>query len=90
MATARRHHLLELLFLLVVQYRFNFAFAVIADAPELCATIGLRHRRVRAQSLHLLLAVGQNRLDLRHLVSAQAELLAQMFRFASRICRAPL
>lgn len=79
---ALRLELLKLLLLLVVQDGFNLRLAVLQDGLRLGAAIGRSQRRVAAQGLHLLDAVGKNGLDLRHLVLAQVQLLGQSPRLA--------
>lgn len=74
---ALRLELLKLLLLLVVQDGFNLRLAVLHDGLRLGAAVGRSQRRIAAQGLHLLDAVGKNGLDLRHLVLAQVQLLGQ-------------
>jgi hypothetical protein len=71
-------HLFELLFLVVAQQRLDLAVRVLHDGLHLGAAILLVERVVGAQSLHLLEAVSEDGLDLRHLIAGEAEPLSQM------------
>jgi hypothetical protein len=73
-------HLLELLFLRVVQQSLDLAVRVLHNGLHLGAAVVLAERVVGAKGLHLLEAVSEDRLDLRYLVAAEAEPLAQMLR----------
>ena len=71
-------HLFELLFLVVAQERLDLAVRVLHDGLHLGVAILLVERVVGAQSLHLLEAVSEDGLDLRHLIAGEAEPLSQM------------
>lgn len=82
-------HLLELLLLRVRQQRLDLIAAILLDAAEFRAAVLWRKAGVRAHAGYLLLAVGDNRLDLRDLVFAEPELLAEVVRGALRVRRVP-
>jgi hypothetical protein len=71
-------HLLELLFLRVAQQGLNLAVRILHEGLDLGVAIFLAERGVGAQGLHLLQAVGEDGLDLRHLIAGEAELLPEM------------
>ena len=71
-------HLLELLLLRVVQDGFDLGVGILHQGLDLGVAIPLAERGVRAKVLHLLEAIGKDGLDLRHLIVAQSQPLAQM------------
>jgi hypothetical protein len=70
-------HLLKLLLLRVGQDGFDLGVRVLHDGVRLGVAILFAERGVGAQSLHLLLASGEDGRDLRHLIAAQAEPLTE-------------
>ena len=69
--------LLELLLLCVVQHGFDFGVRVLHEGMDLGVAILLSERSIRAKDLHLLEAICKDGLDLRRLVVAQAQALAE-------------
>lgn len=78
MLAALGKHLLKLLLLRVSEDSFNLAIRILHDGVPLGVAILLSERGVGAQSLHLLLASGEDGRDLRDLIAAQAQPFAQM------------
>ena len=71
-------HLLKLLLLRVSQDGFDLAVGVLHDGMRLGVAILHADRGVGTQSLHLLLASREDGRDLRDLIAAQAQALAEM------------
>ena len=71
-------HLLKLLLLLIIQDSFDLRVRILPDGPRLGVAILHAERSVGAQSLHLLLASGEDGRDLRHLIAREAQALAEM------------
>jgi hypothetical protein len=63
----------ELLLLLVIEDGGDLALRVLADGLHFGVAVWLREGLVREESLHLLLAIDQQRLDLRLLIGGEAE-----------------
>jgi hypothetical protein len=80
-------HLAELLHLLGSEYPCELCLHALVDGAELLAALILRQRSIGAQSGDLLLAIGEDGLELRGLVGREAETLANALRSAMRIGR---
>jgi len=87
---ASLEQLFVLLFLVAAQYRFDLLIALAHDAAHFCSALARRQRWIGPHVLQLLLAIGKERLDLAHLVGAEAELFAQTAGLASGIGRSAL
>lgn len=71
-------HLFKLLLLLIIQECFDFRVRILPDGPCLGVAILHAKRSVGAQSLHLLLARGEDGRNLRHLIARQSQALTEM------------
>ena len=80
-------HLFVLLFLRVVQQGFNLDLAVLLDGLHFGVAIFWSQRSVGLKCLDLLLAVGQDGLDLGDLIAVEAKLFAQVCGLLVRIHR---
>lgn len=84
-ATVAAHvlvHLIELLFLLIVENGFDAVVGAFRDRVHLSAAILLRDRLVLEESLHLLIPVDEQRLDLGLLIGSEGEGVGQMLKLA--------
>jgi hypothetical protein len=70
-------HLIVLLFLIVVQHRFDLGIAVLPETPHFCPALLLGKRAVVVDALHLLLPIGQDRQNLSFLVVGKIQPLAE-------------
>ena len=85
-----RLHLFELLFLLIVQSRLKTRLRVLLNGLRLAVTVLARQRLILEQRLHLLLAIRQNRFDLRLLIGSQIERLRQMLQLPVSVHATPV
>jgi hypothetical protein len=83
--TAVMTHLAELLHLFWSEYPGELRLHALVDGAELLAALLRRQRGIGAQSGDLLLAIGEDGLELRGLVGRETEPLANSLRGAMRI-----
>lgn len=75
-------HRVELLLLIVVEHRLDGVIASLHDGARLRAAVFWRGGLILEQGLHLLLALYQQRLDLRLLVWSQVEFAGEALELA--------
>jgi hypothetical protein len=71
-------HGFELLLLLIVQHRFNLALRILTEGLHAGPTISLRDGLILEESLHLLVAIDQEGLDLALLIRGERKFFAHV------------